>query len=190
MAVHLLYACMALLLAHSSMTGFVPQGRTASERPAAFSLGGIAYFHRYTTGDQHEYTPEGQEDLNAWTDMVTIHVYPNVRDGQALAATANAVLENYKQGKGMVLKTDSVPASAAKAAEHLIVVIFARPEFIEVAFARFRLNSGVGTAAIHSRRVYGKQAGNAMQAWLEKHGRVTETNLMKWDAMPEPKALK
>ena len=67
-------------------------------------------------------------------------------------------------------------------------MVFPRPEFIEVAFARFRMHGGVGTAAIYSHRVYGKQAGNALQAWLEKNGQATETNLMKWEAMPAPGA--
>lgn len=188
MRAHVLFACVALLLAHDTTSGSLPQGRARSERPAAFSLAGTAYFHRFTKDDQHEYTPGGQEDLNAWTDMVTIHFYRNAKDGEALAATANAVLENYKANKALVLRTDSVPRSPTRPAEHLIVVVFPRPEFIEAAFARFRMHGGVGTAAIYSHRVYGKQAGNAMQAWLEKNGQATETSLMKWEAMPAPGA--
>jgi hypothetical protein len=187
MTVRPLFACIALaLVAHTSMAGYVPQGRTTSAPRAAFSLGGVAYFHRYTTGDQHEYTPKGQEDLSAWTDMVTILAYRNVTDGEGLAATANAVLETYKANGAIVLRTDSVPRTATRPAEHLIVVVFPRPEFVEVAFARFRLSRDVGRAAVHSHRIYGKQAGNAMKAWLEKHGPATEKTLMAWNAMPEP----
>jgi hypothetical protein len=188
MRLHILFACLALLCAHTTASGLVPQRRAASERAAAFQFAGVAYYHRFTKGDQHEYTPEGQENLSAWTDMVTLHRYPSAKDGDALAATANAVLENYKANKALVLRTDSVPRSPTRPAEHLIVVVFPRPDFIEVAFARFRLVGGVGTAAIYSHRVYGQKAGNEMQAWLEKNGQVTETNLMKWDAMPAPSA--
>ena len=184
MTARTLIACIVLSLACIPTSGSAPQGRGAGGRAAAFSLGGVAYFHRFTAGDQHEYTPAGQEDLDAWTDMVTVNVYPKVRDGEGLAATANAVLETYKANNAVVLKTDSVPRTSTRPAEHLIVAVFPRPEFIEVAFARFRLHNGVGRAAIHSHRVYGKQAGNAMQAWLEKNGRTTELNLMSWDAMP------
>jgi hypothetical protein len=84
----------------------------------------------------------------------------------------------------MVVKTDSVPRTADRPAEHLIVVIFGRPEFIEVAFARFRMHEGVGSAAIYSHRIYGKKVGDEMSAWLQKNGPATENNLMKWDAMP------
>ena len=186
----LIFACIALLLAHDAMSDLIPQARNRSAGAAAFSLAGTPYFHRFTKGDQHEYTPEGQEDLNAWTDMVTVHYYRNAKDGDALAATANAVLENYKANKALILRTDSVPRTASRPAEHLIVAVFPRPEFIEVAFARFRMHRGVGTASIYSHRIYGRQAGDAMQAWLEKNGPTTETTLMKWDVVPEPSAAR
>ncbi|MEI8379170.1 MAG: hypothetical protein WCJ09_03520 [Planctomycetota bacterium] len=160
-----------------------------NDKEAAFSLADVEYFHRFTKDDQHEYTPAAQEDLKAWTDMVTIHYYPKTKDGESLAATANAVLGNYKAAKGRVLRTDSVPRTKDKEAEHLIVVVLGRPEFIEVAFARFRMHEGVGTAVIYSHRIYGEKIGNEMSKWLEKNGPTTEKTLMKWDAMPKPPAI-
>jgi hypothetical protein len=162
----------------------------SKKQDAAFSFSGVPYFHRFSKNDQQEYTPAGQEDLKAWRDMVTIHSYPRVKDGEALAATASAVLENYKAAKGLVLRTDSVPRTKDKPAEHLIAVAFPRPEFIEVAFARFRMHDGVGMSVIYSHRIYGKKAGNEMSAWLKKNGPATENNLMKWDVMPKPRASK
>lgn len=178
-------ACFVMFFAHNVIRGFSLQGAVNKDGAATFSLADVKYFHRYTTADQHEYTPIGQEDLNAWTDMVTIHLYRKAKDGQALAATANAVLENYKANKALVVKTDSIPMTQDKPAEHLIVVIFGRPEFIEVAFARFRMHDGLGTAVIYSHRIYGKKVGDQMSAWLEKNGPALERNLMKWDAMPK-----
>ncbi len=151
---------------------------------AAFSFSDVKYFHRFTQGEQHEYTPDGQADLQAWTDLVTINFYRKAKDGAALAATANAVLETYKTHGAAVVKTSSVPRTKSKPAEHLIVVTFGRPEFIEVAFARFRMHGGAGSAVIYSHRVYGKKAEPEMRAWLAKNGPVTEKNLMMWDAMP------
>jgi hypothetical protein len=156
------------------------------EKVTAFSFADVNYFHRFTQADQHEYTPDGQENLKAWTDMVTILFYRKAKDGEALAATANAVLENYKANKALVVKTESVPRVKDKPAEHLIVVIFGRPEFIEVAFSRFRMHDGVGSAVVYSHRIYGKKVGDGMSAWLNKNGSTIERNLMKWDAMPKP----
>jgi len=184
------FACFAVFFAQSVVSGFSSQAADKKEKVAAFSLADVKYFHRFTKDDQHEYTPEGQEDLKTWTDMTTIHYYRKAKDGEALAATANAVLENYKANRAKVVKTDSVPKTKDKPAEHLIVVIFGRPEFLEVVFARFRMHDGVGTAVIYSHRVYGNKVGNEMSKWLEKNGPDTEKNLLKWDAMPKPPAPK
>lgn len=172
------FACLAVFFAHDGIIGFQPQKK---EGAAAFSFSGVEYFHRFTKDGQREYTPRGQEDLKAWSDMVTIHVYRNVKDGEALAATANAVLETYKANKAMVVKTDSVPRSQGKPAEHLIVVLFPRPGFIEAAFARFVMRDGAGASVIYSHRIYGRKAGNPMSAWLEKNGPTAEQALMTWD---------
>jgi hypothetical protein len=182
------FACLAIFFAQNVVSGFLLQ--TADKRVADLSFAGVKYFHRFTAADQHEYTPNGQEDLKAWTDMVTILFYRKAKDGEALAATANAVLENYKANKAVVVKTDSVPKTKDRPAEHLIVVIFGRPEFIEVAFSRFRMQDGLGSAVIYSHRIYGKKAGNEMSAWLERNGPTTERELMKWDAIPNPPSPK
>lgn len=179
-----------MVFVQSVIAGFFPQDTDKKEKVADFSLADVKYFHRFTKDDQHEYTPSCQEDLKAWKDMVTIHYYRKAKDGEALAATANAVLENYKANKALVHKTDSVPKTKDQPAEYLIVVIFSRPEFIEVAFARFKMHDGVGTAVIYSHRIYGKKIGSEMSAWLEKNGPDTEKKLMKWDAMPKPPSPK
>jgi len=177
-----------MFFAQNVVSGFLSQ--TADKRVADFSFAGVKYVHRFTTADQHEYTPNGQEDLKAWTDMVTLLFYRKAKDGEALAAIANDVLENYKANKAVVVKTDSVPKTKDRPAEHLIVVIFGRPEFIEVAFSRFRMHDGLGSAVIYSHRIYGKNVGNTMSAWLEKNGPTTERELMKWDAITNPPSLK
>lgn len=130
MKLQIAFACFAVFFAQSYAGPFLPQGTDRKEKAAAFSLADVRYFHRFTQDDQHEYTPDGQEDLKAWTDMVTINYYRKAKDGEALAVTASAVLETYKAHKASVVKTDSVPRARDKPAEHLIVVIFARPEFM------------------------------------------------------------
>lgn len=175
----------ALIFAQNAAGELSPQGAPQKSTMAGFSFGTVKYFHRYTTADQHEFTPAGQEDLKAWTDMVTVLFYRNVRDGEGLAATASAVLENYKANRAVVVRTDSVPRTAAKPAEHLAVVTFGRPEFIEAVFARFKISDGIGTAVIYSHRIYGNKVGDSMSAWLKANGPATEKTLMTWDAMPK-----
>lgn len=183
MKLQILFACVALFFAQTSVGAFLPQG--TEKKAPDFLFAATNYFHRYTINDQHEYTPAGQTDLNAWADMVTINLYRKAKDGDALAAAANAVLENYKAHQGTVVKTSSVPRTKDRPAEHLIVVAFRQPTFTEVAFARFRMHDGTGSAVIYSHRIYGQKAWNEMNAWLVKNGPNTEKSLMTWDAMPK-----
>jgi hypothetical protein len=146
----------------------------------AFVFRDVGYFHRWSQNDQHEFTPEGQQDLNKWSDMITVNAYPDVDDGERLAEKANAVLENYKSHQARVLKTNSVPRTADRPAEHLIAVVFGRSNFIEVAFARFKLVDGKGCSFVYSHRIYGEKIGDQASAWLSGNGAEIEKALMEW----------
>ena len=178
----LLVLLMALPTALQAQSG--PPGR-----PLSLRFGDRVYERRWSGPHQHEFTPPGQEDLSRWTDMVTINTYPGVSDGDGLAEVANQVLATYTRNNGRVLRTASVPRSAAAPAEHLIVALFPRPESIEAVFARFRLAGGRGTAVIVSHRIHGRNAGPAMQAWLETNGVAVERRLMALEGIPSPRLL-
>lgn len=167
-------------------------GASHAASPAAepdFVFKNVGYFHRWSQNEQHEFTPEKQEDLKKWSDMMTVNGYPDVEDGDALAATANAVLENYKKHEAKVLKTNSVPRTANRPAEHFIAVVFGRPDFIEVAFARFKLVDEKGFSFIYSHRIYGEKIGDQMSAWLSANGEAVEKALMEWSSFPSPDSL-
>jgi len=150
----------------------------------AFVFREVGYFHRWSHNEQHEFTPDKQEDLEKWSDMITMNGYPDVSDGEGLAATANAVLENYKNHQAKVLKTRSVPRATDRPAEHFIAVVFTRPNFIEIAFARFKLVGGKGFSYVYSHRIYGEEIGDQASAWLSAHGQEVEEALMEWTSMP------
>jgi len=182
-------ACFLFAVAFSPLKA---EGTRAADLPLrrAFLFRDVDYFHRWSKDDQHEFTPEKQEDLTKWSDMITVNGYPDVHDGEALAAKANAVLENYKGHQAMVLKTSSVPRTGDRPAEHLIAVVFARPTFIEVAFARFKLGDGAGSSFVYSHRIYGEKIGNEMSAWLSTNGAGIEKALMEWSTLPSPASLR
>lgn len=156
----------------------------------AFVFRDAGYFHRWSQNEQHEFTPAEQEDLNKWSDMITINGYRDAGDGERLAATANAVLENYKKHHARVLRTRSVPSAADRPAEHLIAVVFTRPNFSEAAFARFKLVDGKGFSFVYSHRIYGEKTGDEMNAWLKANGEEVEKALMEWSSMPSPASLR
>jgi hypothetical protein len=160
----------------------------AAEVPS-FKFKGADYWHRWSQNHQHEFTPEHQEDLEKWVDMVTINIYPAAHDGDALAKMANAVLENYKSHKATVLTTKSVPRTPDHPAEHLIAVVFSQPKFIEVAFARFKLAENTGCSIVYSHRLYRGKMGDQMGSWLKSNYAETEKALMEWSSMPPQASL-
>jgi hypothetical protein len=162
---------------------------TGAAAPPVFSFRGVAYWHRWSLNDQHEFTPKGQEDLEKWADMITVNAYPDANDGDSLAAKANAVLGNYKSHQGIVLKTDSIPRTKDRPAEHYIAVVFGRPNFMEAAFARFKLADGAGCSIVYSHRIYGEKIGDQMSAWLANNGAAIEKALMGWKDAPSSASI-
>ncbi len=181
-------ALAAAVILGSAIPQCVSAQQSSPAKPA-FRFADVAYFQRWSKGDQHEFTPAGQEDLAKWTEMVTVNLYRSVRDGDSLAAQANAVLENYKKHNARVLRTDSLPRTADRPAEHFIAVVFGRPEFIEVVFARLRQADGMGCSLVYSHRIYGERAGDEASAWLKANGPKMEKALMTWNTMPSLTAL-
>jgi len=177
----LVFQAVVLFAALSSAIAAGPSPAPGNSAKADFVFRETSYWHRWSKNDQHEYTPKGQEDLQQWLDMITINRYPDVHDGEGLATTANAVLENYKSHQGVVLKTNSVPRTPSRPAEHYVAVVFGQPNFLEAAFARFKLADNTGCSIIYSHRVYGKKVGDEMSAWLKAHGPVIEKALMSWN---------
>jgi hypothetical protein len=169
----------------------VAQGTPASSlaKATTLSFGGTTYLHRWSKNGQNEYTPPSDPDLDRWRDMVTINVNEGVRDGDQLAAMANAILANY-QKHGRIVRTDSKPRTPERPAEHLIVALLGNATLLEAAFARVLLIDGVGVVAVYSHRVYGKGAAQPIGAWLQANGPSIERMLMTWDKIPPPAALK
>jgi hypothetical protein len=163
----------------------------AAAAPAkwAFVFNGVDYLHRWSMNHQHEFTPDRQEDLEKWSDMVTVNVYLDAHDGEALATKANAGLENYKNHKGRVLRTNSVPQTPDRPAEHFVAIVFGRPNFVEVAFARFKLIDGLGCSIVYSHRIYGEKVGDQMSTWLKNNGAKLEKALMEWNGIPSAASL-
>ncbi len=152
--------------------------------PKTFTFAGKAYVHRFSQGDLHEFTPKDQLDLNKFGDMLTLNLYKGVRDWDGLAKIANAVLENYKTAGATAMRTNSVPQTASREAEHFVAVFFVRPTFSEAAFARFRLLQGLGASLVYSHRIYGSSTSEAIKKWLVANGTKRENELMALKTWP------
>ncbi len=140
---------------------------------------GTEYLHRFSSAGQSEFTPAADADLSTWKDMVTINLHPTARNGDQLAEVANHVLGNYR-ANGRILRTDSVPRTDKRSAEHLAVAVLGNASFLEAAFARFLLHEGTGIVVVYSHRIYDTNAGPAMSSWLAENGPSVEAELMGW----------
>jgi hypothetical protein len=83
--------------------------------------------------------------------------------------------------RAMVLRTNSVPRTPDRPAEHFIAVAFPQHDFIELAFRRFKLTDGIGCSCVFSHRIYGEKAGDEASAWLKANAPATEKTLMEWN---------
>lgn len=142
---------------------------------------GVDYTLRWHEGTQYEFTPAGQEDLGAWTDMLTLNLYPKATSGEDLAGVANGVLGNYQGINGKIVRTNSVPATPKTPAEHFIAAVLPNPKFLEFAAARFVLIGKDAGSVVYSHRVYGAAAGQPMSAWMGSNGPDIEKDMMAFD---------
>jgi hypothetical protein len=167
----------------------VARSAPAASPAMRFAFGGTEWMHRWSKAGQNEFTPQGQEDLATWRDMVTLNMVETVRSGEQLAELANRVLGTYR-ANGRILRTDSKPRTPQREAEHLVAAAFVTPKFGEAAFARIVLVNGTGYVVVRSHRIHGEQSGGPLSEWLRANGQAIERELMAWEAIPAPAALK
>jgi hypothetical protein len=161
--------------------GRVSAGLTSPGKTPTVAFRGVEYTFRWSGGTQYEFTPAGQEKLDAWTDMLTLNLYPTATTGEALAGVANSVLGRYQGTGGKIVRTNSVPATPQVPAEHFIAAVLPDPKFLEFAAARFVLIGKEAAGMVYSYRVYGTAAGQPMSAWMGTNGPDVEKGLMAID---------
>ncbi|MDA3873361.1 MAG: hypothetical protein PF795_05320 [Kiritimatiellae bacterium] len=110
--------------------------------------------------------------------MLTVNIYPDAKSGDDLAGIANNILGRYQNHGAMVLRTNSIPRTDEKEAEHFIAVLFPRKEFIEIVFTRLAMMESDACSIIYSHRIYGSSAGDEASEWLQKKGEESEKVLM------------
>lgn len=162
--------------------GNIP-GEIAPEKEgnAAFTFLGVKYFYRRSQADQRMFTPKGQSDAGKWSDTIVIGRYSSVRDGAALLATANTILDNFKKNGAFVLGARSIPGKNGQAAEHFIAVVHGqRGVLMEADFLWVKLSDGMGYILAYQHRIYGAEVGKQMSAWLQANGPLIEQELMNW----------
>jgi hypothetical protein len=146
------------------------------------------YIFRSSEGGLYRFTPEGQEDLSKWSDMLSINIYPGSQGEHALRDIFHSVFATYVLD-GDVEAGESQPNTKTGRIEHLVVVTFVMPDFDESLRARFLLVGESCVGITHSHRTYGESANTDLQAWLDGGGADVTEKLMEWDDYPTPAEL-
>ena len=152
---------------------------------------GAAYLFRWTNGRLFEFTPEGQEDLDKWTEMVSVLVLRDVNSPEKLADFASILLERYKARHGL-LRTNTVPATAQNPAQHFVAGLLLANGIAECVFNRILLMHDIGYNFVYSHRNYGsdmKQTVDQTASWAKANGASIENAVMTFDALPEAGTL-
>ncbi|MCM6774816.1 hypothetical protein NDR87_25580 [Nocardia sp. CDC159] len=141
-------------------------------------FGGTTFVHRWSQQGTHEFTPQDDANLAAWSDMLTINVHDQVRDSDGLDRLADALIRNYEtHGHLMAVLPEND-------AIHFVAAALAGPHTFELAFSRLDLFEGRGVVVVYGKCFRGPDALKHMQPWLDANASTMEKNLLEWDGMP------
>ena len=160
----------------------------SAQSPLKLAFNGADFQHRWSKNGQHEFTPEGQEDLTRWQDMITLIVKDEVHSAEQLAGLANGLLARF-ESSGKILATDSRPMTADEPAEHLIVAMLPGDAFVEVVFARAVLVEGTGMFYLYARRIYGPDLAEDGSTWINTEGSGIAQAWVHWQGAPTVSVL-
>lgn len=163
-----------------------------NENAKAVIFEGIKYHLRTHQDGKYVFTPSGQENLERWTDRITLTYDAKVTDGKSLAEKAIAWWQTNRSAAAHVLDINYVPRldqmPARKDALYITRTILARPEndYDEFAFTTIRIVEGVGATARYSHREYrtGASSMERNTAWVRTNESLGERWFV-WDGVTQ-----
>lgn len=163
---------------------------------------GTRYFFRWTNDRLFEFTPQGQEDLEKWIDMISVVVYREVDTPEKLLGKAKAVLDTYKANRGGIIGSGTYPATAQTSAQHFITAMILGNGVVEAVFTRLLLSTpanyvstdGMGYGFIYSHRRYAvdgniKDAIHQLGEWEKTNGKEIASALIRYAPVPDVETL-
>jgi hypothetical protein len=161
-----------------------------SPETARVTFRGAEYLLRSSHGNGYDFTPRGQEDLSAFTDMLELNLYPGAHDQEALATITSRVQAIAQGAKATVLRTISVPASGQQPGEHFLAAVMPTPHGADFDAIHFVLVDNQGVGVFYTHRSYGESAAGAANAWATKNAADVEQQLKQFDASRMVAAVK
>jgi hypothetical protein len=153
-----------------------------SPATAKVTFRGTEYFLRSSQGNEYDFTPQGQEDLHTFTDMLALDLYPAAHDQEALATITSRVQAIAQGAKATILRTISVSASGQQPGQHFVAAVLPTPHGVDFDAARFVLVENQGVGVFYTHRSYGDTAAGTTSAWVTKNAADVEQQLLQFDA--------
>ena len=153
-----------------------------SPATAKVTFRGTEYLLRSLDGKTYEFTPPGQEDLSAFTDMLALNLFPTAHDQVALDTITSRTLAIAQGAKATVLRTISVSASGQQPGEHFFAAVVPTPHDVDFDATRFVLVDKQVVGVYYTHRSYGPSAAGTTSAWVTKNAVDVEQQLLHFDA--------
>jgi hypothetical protein len=179
-----LAATAAALAAAAALHGPTGLAAAPAQSPATakVTFRGTEYFLRSSHGNEYDFTPPGQEDLHAFTDELSLDLYPAAHDQEALATITSRVLAIAQGQKATVLRTISVSASGQKPGEHFLAAVVPTPHGVDFDAIRFVLVDNQAVGVFYTHRSNGTSAAGMTSEWVTKNAADVEQQLLQFDA--------
>jgi hypothetical protein len=153
-----------------------------SPATAKVTFRGTEYLLRSLDGKTYEFTPPGQEDLSAFTDMLALNLFPTAHDQEALDTITSRTLAIAQGAKATILRTISVSASGQQPGEHFFAAVVPTPHDVDFDATRFVLVDKQVVGVYYTHRSYGQSAAATASAWATKNVADVEQQLLHFDA--------
>ena len=164
----------------------------ASDNGNVVIFSGTKYFLRTAKDGQYVFTPNGQEDLQRWTDMISLSYYPEIKEGNSLAAKAIDWWKHCRSTRAHILQMNFVPRidqmPARDNAFYTTFTLLEKPynDYDEFAYTALRIVGGIGATSTYSHREYrtGMISPERNFTWARKNDPVGEAWFV-WDGVAE-----
>jgi hypothetical protein len=143
---------------------------------------GTEYLLRSSHGNGYDFTPQGQEDMATFTDMLELNLYPTAHDQEALATITSRVQAIAQGAKATILRTISVSASGQQPGEHFFAAVMPTPHGVDFDAIRFVLVDQEVAGVFYTHRSQGESAAAKTSEWVTKNAAEVEQQLLQFDA--------
>ncbi|HEY4560337.1 MAG TPA: hypothetical protein VIG54_06325 [Lysobacter sp.] len=165
---------------HLAALAFSLAATNAVAAPPTLAVGNMTYVHRYSDGGLHEYTPEGQDDLDRFADMLTLLPTPEDLRAADLESYSIHMAAVHTRRGGEVLSRECEAATPVHVADCTLLIRFAKAGHVELAVDKQMATKRGLVAMALAHREYGEGAAGRAVAWTQGEGQRRIADFIDW----------